>query len=214
MKLTKLLFCFLLIVTSSIYAQNEHKFVKLEEIKKGKRLDLYANNTGEIAYDVFLKVDTDNYRRSSNRPIIRTIAPNTRLKLITLIQLKDKPETYNSVFIVNEVAYALDVQKDKEQLDFKIDDQLKQKKVTLFTKDDCVICPNAKAILNKNNIPFNEYNVDKDTTNYNKLIKEFKAIKPNSDFNRIPILKVENQIFNTIETLDDFVNALRVGLND
>lgn len=213
MKLITLLFSLLFISTTAIYAQNKHEFVKLEEVKKGKRLDLYANNTGSIAYDVFLKVDTDNYRRSSGRPIIRTIPPNTRLKLITLVLLKDKPENYDSIFIVNEVAYAIDITKDHNQLDFKIDDQLKQKKVTIYTKDDCLICPKAKALLTKNKIAFNEYNIDKDTTNYNRIIKDFRAIKPNSDFNRIPILKVENQIFNNIETIDDFIKALRVGLN-
>jgi len=136
----------LLLISLSSFAQKEHKFVKLSEEKKGKRVTLYATNTDSISYDVFLKVDTKDFRRSSNRPIIRNIAANSKIKLMTLIQLTGKEGKYKSIFVVNEVAYALDINKDHEALDFKLDRALKDKKVTLFTQDNCVICPDTKRI--------------------------------------------------------------------
>jgi glutaredoxin len=206
-----LVIIFFLSVTG--YAQNEHKFVKLKEVKKGKRVSLYAENTDSISYDVFLKVETKDYRRSSNRPIIRTIAPKTKVKLLTLIQLTNTKGKYHSMFVVNEVAYALEVDKNNDHLSFKLDKAIKDKKVILYTKDDCLICPDVKRILDNNKIGFTEYNIDKDSTNYLKIIKEFQNDKENRRKNRIPMLKVENQVFNTIKSLDDFVVALRQAFN-
>ena len=203
----------ILFLSVVVHAQNDHKFVKLKEVKKGKRVSLYAENTDSISYDVFLKVETKDFRRSSNRPIIRTIAPKTKVKLLTLIQLANTKGKYNSMFVVNEVAYALEVDKDRDGLNFKLDKAIKDKKVVLYTKDDCFICPDAKRILENNKISFTEYNIDKDSTNYIKIIKEFQNDRDNRRKNRIPMLKVENQVFNNIKTLDDFVSALRQAFN-
>ncbi|WP_161805035.1 glutaredoxin family protein [Lacinutrix mariniflava] len=212
MKTYLTLIAFLLLTINS-FAQNNHKFVKLTEEKKGKRLTLYATNTDSISYDIFLKVDTKDFRRSSNRPIIRNVAANSKIKLATLIQLAGTEGNYNSIFVVNEVAYALDVDKDFEALDFKLDRAIKDKKVILFTKDDCVICPDTKRILENNKITYTEYNIDKDSTTYIKIIKEFQANKESSFENNIPLLKVESKIYNNIESIEDFIGALRKAFN-
>ncbi len=198
-----------LLLTTSVFSQNEHEYVKLKEEKKGKRLSLYAENTDTISYDIFLKVETKDYRRSSNRPILRTVAPKSKIKLMTLIQLANTQGKYNSVFIVNEVAYALEIDKDFEALNVKLDKAIKDKKVTLYTKDDCLICPDAKQILTNNKIAYTEYNIDKDSINYLKIVKEFQKNKSNGNKNRIPLLKIENKIYNNIETVDDFIVALQ-----
>lgn len=208
MKLAYLLILTLLSTTIS-FSQNEHEHVKLKEEKKGKRLNLYAVNTDTISYDVFLKVETKDYRRSSNRPILRTIAPKSKIKLMTLIQLTNTQGKYNSIFIVNEVAYALEIYKDFEALNVKLDKAIKDKKVTLYTKDDCLICPDAKRILTNNKIGYTEYNIDKDSINYLKIIKEFQDDKQNHFENRIPLLKVDNKVYNNIKTTEDFIVALQ-----
>ncbi|WP_034057382.1 glutaredoxin family protein [Lacinutrix jangbogonensis] len=208
MKLYLTLFAFLLFTLSG-FTQNDHEFVKLSEVIKGKRLTLYVTNTDSISYDIFLKVDTKDYRRSSNRPIIRNVAANSKIKLMTLIKLAKTEGQYESIFIVNEVAYALEIDKDFEALDFKLDRAIKDKKVTLFTKDDCIICPDTKRILENNKIAYTEYNIDKDSTNYLKIIKELKSDKEN----RIPLLKVDGDVYNNIKSIEDFIVALRKAFN-
>lgn len=212
MKIQFTIFTFLLISVYS-FAQNQHKHVKLTEEKKGKRITLYANNTDSLSYDIFLKVDTKDFRRSSTRPILRNIAPNSKIKLLTLIQLNGTEGKYNTTFIVNEVAYAIEVEKDHEGLDFKIDEALKDKEVTLYTKNDCLICPDTKRILNNNKIAFTEYNIDKDSTNYLKIIKDFKNNTNKNFDNKIPVLKVNTAIYNKIESVEDFITALREAFN-
>lgn len=204
-----ILICF----NSIVIAQNDHKHVKLLEEVKGKRYELLIQNTDSISYDIFLRVETNDFRRSSERPILQTIPGNSKKKVLTMVKLNEKPGNYTYILVVNEVSYALEIDKDFEIIDFKLNKALKNKKVVLYTKDDCVICPDAKHILTKNKISYTEYNLDKDTTNYDKIIKEFKAIKPKSEFNHIPILKIEDQLFNDIKNLEDFIQALRDGFN-
>jgi len=201
------------LLTLNGFAQIDHKFVKLTEEKKGKRLTLYATNTDSISYDIFLKVDTKDFRRSSNRPIIRNIAANSKIKLITLIQLTGSEGNYSSVFVVNEVAYALELDKDFEALDFKLDRAIIDKKVTLFTKENCLICPDTKRILENNKISYKEYNIDKDSTTYLKIIKEFKANKKNGNENHIPLLKIDDKVYNNIKNTENFIGALREAFN-
>lgn len=208
-----ILLLLLTLFTISANAQNDHKYVKLTEKIKGKRYELYIENTDSISYDIFLKVDTEDFRRSSERPILKTIPPKSKQRVLTMVVLNGKEGKYTYTLIINEVAYALQFDKDFELLDTKLDEALKSKTVEIYTQNDCSICPDAKRILTKNKIGYQEYNIDQDTTHYNKLIKEFKALKPNSVVNHIPILKVDDKVYNQIESLEDFIEALRDGFN-
>ncbi len=201
------------ILSFQTYAQNDHKHVKLSEQIKGKRYELFIENTDSISYDIFLKVETDDFRRSSKRPILQTIKGNSKVKVLTMVILNGKEGKYNYILVVNEISYALELDKDFEIIAFKLDREIKSKNVILYTKDDCTICPDAKRILTKNKIGYTEYNLDKDTSNYEKIIKEFKTIKPKSKFNHIPIIKIEDTLYNEIVTLEDFITALRDGFN-
>lgn len=194
-------------------AQNDHKHVRLIEEIKGKRYELYIENTDSISYDIFLKVDTKDFRRSSERPILKTIPPKSKQRVLTMVILKGKEGKYTYTLVINEVAYALQFDKDFELLNTKLDEALTSKTVEIYTQNNCSICPDAKRILTKNKIGYQEHNIDQDTTHYNKLIKEFKALKPNSAVNHIPILKVDDKVYNQIETLEDFIEALRDGFN-
>ncbi|MDA0176069.1 glutaredoxin family protein [Mesoflavibacter profundi] len=208
-----ILLLLLTLFTIGVNAQNDHKYVKLTEKIKGKRYELYIENTDSISYDIFLKVDTEDFRRSSERPILKTISPKSKQRVLTMVILNGKEGKYTYTLIINEVAYTLQFDKDFELLDTKLDEELKSKTVEIYTQNDCSICPDAKRILTKNKIGYQEYNIDQDTTHYNKLIKEFKALKPNSAVNHIPILKVDDKIYNQIESLENFIEALRDGFN-
>lgn len=199
----------LLLLTFNTQAQSDHKYVKLIEEKLGKRVTLFAKNTDSIAYDVFLKVDTKDYRRSSSRPVLKNIPANSKTKLITLIQLTKTEGNYKTLFIVNEVARALKFRKDKQILEFKLDDAIHDKNVTLFTNNKCNICNDTKHILKNNNIAYTELNIDKDSINYIKFSKTLKTYKKGENTGHMPMLKVDDNLFNNIKTIEDFTKALR-----
>ncbi len=180
---------FFLLNTIQSTSQNKHEFVSIKEKVTGKRIELYAVNTNSISYDVFLMVETENYRRSSSRPILKTVPGNSEVKMITMVKLNGKEGTYNYTLVVNEIAYDLSIKKDQDDFEVKIEDALNANKVTLFTKDVCNLYDETKNLLDNNRIKYEEFNVDRDSTQLIKLIKEYKYNKVDAR-TYAPIIKV------------------------
>ena len=199
---------FFLLITSNSLSQNKHEFVFIKEKITGKRVELFAVNTNTISYDVFLMVETEDYRRSSSRPILKTIPANSEVRMITMVKLNDKEGKYNYTLVVNEIAYDLSIKKDHENFEVKIDDALNTKTVTLFSKDICSLCDETKALLSSNKINYEEFNIDKDSTQLIKLIKEYKHNKVDTK-TYAPILKIEDSLYTQIKTKQDLIDALK-----
>ena len=202
---------FILLFTTSLIAQNQHKFVSLKEKKTGKRLELIAVNKDSISYDVFLRVTTDDYRRTSLRPVLKTLPPNSETKLLTMVLLDGKAGIYNSTFIVNEVSYDFSLRKDKQDINIKIDESLKNKTITMFTKDHCILCNDLKTILNSNGLKYQEYNISNDTLNLIRLANELKTnrIKETS---HLPVFKINDSLYTKIESKSNLLEAVREKL--
>ena len=202
---------FILLFTTSLIAQNQHKFVSLKEKKTGKRLELIAVNKDSISYDVFLRVTSDDYRRTSLRPVLKTLPPNSETKLLTMVLLDGKAGIYNSTFIVNEVSYDFSLRKDKQDINIKIDESLKNKTITMFTKDHCILCNDLKNILNSNGLKYQEYNISNDTLNLIRLANELKTnrIKETS---HLPVFKINDSLYTKIESKSNLLEAVREKL--
>ncbi|MDO6597619.1 glutaredoxin family protein [Oceanihabitans sp. 2_MG-2023] len=199
---------FILLFTIPTIAQNDHEFVRIEEKSTGKRVELFAVNTNDISYDVFLKVDATGYRRSSARPIIKTIPANSKVRMITLVKLVNEESKYNYTLVVNEVSYEITMQKDDIGLDFKIDDALTAKTVTLFTKENCLLCNQTKSTLSDNKINYQEINIDQDSTYLIGLLKEFKK-KDLKSKATVPVLKIDDSLYTNIKTQKELIKTLQ-----
>ena len=206
----KFLFTFFLTLFffGSPFAQNKHEFVTLKEKTKGKRLELFAVNTNTISYDVFLRIETEDFRRSSARPVLKTIPPNSEVRLITMVKLNGKEGNYSSTFIVNEVAKQLSVRKDHDNFEVKFDNALRKKDITIYTKKKCDLCIETKQLLASNNIQFMEYSIEKDSVNLIKIAKELKKVKL---INKAltPIIKIEDSLYTSLKTKQDVIDALK-----
>lgn len=201
--------CFLfLLITVDSTSQNEHEFVSIKEKITGKRIELFAVNTNNISYDVFLMVETEDYRRSSSRPILKTVPANSEVRMITMVKLNNKEGKYNYTLVVNEISYDLSIKKDDNNFEVKIDDALNTKKVTLFTKGICNLCDETKSLLSSNRIKYEEFNVDTDSTQLIKLIKEYKHNNVDTR-TYAPILKIEDSLYTTIKTKNELIDALK-----
>lgn len=201
-------FCILFLVFSTSIAQNKHPYVTLKEKVKGKRLELFALNTNDISYDVFLKVDTEDYRRSSARPVLKTIPPNSEVRLITMVKLANRAGKYNTTFVINEIGYEIAIQKDKTDFNIKLNAALKDKNITIFTKDSCKLCADTRQLLKRNRINYTELGIDKDSVNLMELVREFKktSLKTKAI---APILKIEDSLYTSIKSEMDLINALK-----
>ncbi len=197
-----------LFLTCSVFSQTIHPYVKLTEKIKGKRLELFAVNSGATSYNIFLRVETKDYRRSSSRPVLKTIPANSKVRLITMVKLNGKEGIYTTSFVVNEIAQGLSITKDHENFEVKFNNALHTKKITIYTKDTCDLCMDAKQLLDKHKIRYKELSIEKDSINLIQLISEFKK----SDLKKkalVPILKIEDSLYTSLKTRQDFIKALK-----
>ena len=182
--------------------------VKLIEKQNGKRLELYAKNTDTISYVVFLRVTTDDYRRTSKRPVLKPIAPSSETHLLTLIKLAGSAGSYDHQFIVNEVSDNLEFRKDYEDLQINFDQALETAKITIYQSNNCEFCAYTKALFLKNKIAFNERNIEADTVLLQKLLK--KKGKPIDHLNEeVLILEIESEIYRGIQNRKQLFEVLQ-----
>jgi hypothetical protein len=194
----------LFIFQNGFSQNNNHPYVKLIEKQNGKRLELYAKNTDTISYSVFLRITTNDFRRSSNRPVLETINPKSEKLLITLIKLVDKEGVYDSQFIVNKYTEELNFTKDNDGIEKNFNEALKSKTVILFETDNCDICDLAKNILTSNSIIFKTNNVS------NNQDEVFKSLDIKDDSSKTKfILKIQDSVYNRINNKETLIKTLK-----
>lgn len=199
---------FFLMFFSNIYSQDE-EHIKIEEEINGKRLELYVTNTDTLSYDVFLKINTTDYRRPSKRPVLKTIGPKSRVHMITLIKLNNKEGRYEPLLIANKVAHTLNVRKDDQDLNLKIDKAFTDKTVYLISDESCKTCPKIEKILHTNYIKFINLHKIRDKAQIIKLFSDLQAYKMATlKSKQKPILKIESHIYTDISTIKNFMDIL------
>lgn len=201
---------FFVFLLSNIFAfSQDQEHIKIEEEINGKRLEIYVSNSDTISYDVFLKINTTDFRRSSSRPVLKTIGPNSRVHMITLIKLKDKKGLYEPLLIANKIAHSLSIKKNNEDINLKIDNAFTDKKVYLISDDSCNTCPKIEQILHTNYIKFIGLHKKKDASQIIKLFPDLKSYKITllKSKNK-PILKIETHIYSDITTIKSFMDIL------
>jgi uncharacterized protein (DUF885 family) len=184
--------------------KNNHPYVKLIEKQHGKRLELFAKNTDTISYSVFLRITTNDFRRSSNRPVLETINPKSEKLLITLIKLVEKEGVYDSQFIVNKYTEELSFTKDNDGFEKKFNEALNNKTVMLFATDACDFCNVAKNILKSNNIVYKTYNF---SNNQHEIFKSLN-IKDDSSMTKF-ILKIQDSVYHKINNKETLIKTLK-----
>lgn len=187
---------------------SSNPYVKLVEKKTGKRLQLFAENTDSIPYIVFLRVTTQDYRRTSKRPILKEIPANSKLLLKTLILLDGKEGIYTPTFIVNEVATNLTMRKTHDDFDLKISQAKSEKTVLIFTNSNCDLCDQAIVILQENAFNFKNHNIETNRQASKILKAELEDLDALNN-TTYPILKIENQIYTNIATREKLIEILK-----
>ena len=199
---------FFLFISATVFSQVSHPYVTLKEKVTGKRLELFAVNTDSISYDVFLRVETEDFRRSSSRPLIKIIPPNSEVRLITIVKLKGKEGKYSTTFVVDEISNELSIQKNREDFQINFDNALHQKNIIVYTEEVCNLCTVSKELFRGNNIRYTEYSIDKDANHLIKLIEELKA-KNQKEKALYPIIKIEDSLYTNLRTKQDVINIFK-----
>jgi len=205
----KIAYSFFLFSLLSFFSFAQHttnKNVALIKKQNGKRLEFYAKNTDSISYSVFLRIVTKDYRRSSNRPVLKVIPANSETYLITLIKLTDKPGDYQEQFVVNKVSQNLRIRKDFDDFEINIDDALKTEDITIFESDNCELCQDAKTLFSNYQIPFKTKNIIKNNKKLWLLLNRSIII---DSINSLPfILQIKSNIYPNISTEKALIDTI------
>jgi len=201
-------FIVLLFISCLSFAQQtKNENVELVKKQNGKRLEFFAKNIDSVSYSVFLRIETEDYRRSSNRPVLQVIPANSETHLITLIKLSDKPGDYKEQFIVNKISQSLNFRKDFDDIQINIDEALKTEDITIFESENCELCNEAKSLFSAYQIAFKTKDITEDQQKLEKLLK--KADQTNYDIkNAVFILKIKESIYTNITTKTALIDTI------
>ncbi|KAA5824469.1 hypothetical protein FPF71_09830 [Algibacter amylolyticus] len=210
LKFNRFFLVILIFLTSFLgFAQGANpENVTLVEKQNGKRLELYAKNTDTIPYVVFLRVTTNDYRRSSNRPVLKPVGANSEVHLLTLIKLASSEGNYEHQFIVNEVSTNLKFRKDNDDMQINFDAALKTANITLFESDACEICEDTKLLFNNNKVAYNVKDINNDQDLLLKALKNNGQSAENIQQD-VFVLKIEDAIYRGIRTKKELLEALK-----
>ncbi|MDN3666424.1 glutaredoxin domain-containing protein [Algibacter miyuki] len=206
----KTTYSFLLLLLFSFFSfaqQTKNKNVELVKKQNGKRLEFYAKNNDSVSYSIFLRIETKDYRRSSNRPVLKVIPANSEKHLITLIKLTDKVGDYNEQFIVNEISQNLSFRKDFDDFQINIDDALKTEDITIFESENCALCNDAKNLFNDYQIAFKTKDIKAHQQELEQLLKHTEQttdVIKNATF----ILKIKASIYTNITTKTALIDTI------
>lgn len=207
-KILLLIFIFLTNTLVCISQNAGNKKVTLIEKENGKRLELYAKNTDSIGYVVFLRVTTTDYRRTSKRPVLKPIAPNSEVHLLTLIKLVGSGGEYTPHFIVNEMSANIAYRKDDEGIQVNFDNALKTANIIIYESDTCNFCEDTKTLFNKNKIAFKTKPILDNVLQLTKKLKKQNLPTENLN-NESFMLQIESDIYRGITNKKELLDVLK-----
>ncbi|WP_203459650.1 glutaredoxin domain-containing protein [Lacinutrix sp. WUR7] len=201
----KTTFYFLLFFLSTLsFAQNNHAHISIEKKEKGKQVNVYAVNSSNTDYEVFIKINAVGFRKSAENMVTKTVPAKSEVKMASLIRISEDSNVTFGV-IVNEIGH--DKEKRINPITFTFDENKKNKPITVFVKDYCDLCDNTIKLFSDNNIVYTIYNIDEDKEYYQKIQQELLNRK-NDKTSLVPIIEIEDSIYNRLESRDKLIKAL------
>ena len=192
-----------LICFSNVYCQDGR--IILSEKIQGKRLSLIAENTTSDTINIFLMVISEGYRRSAARPVVKNIPPNSKVPMMTMIELANTPSSYSYNLIINDQENDLQFNRVKEEID--IEKALKNKLV-IFTKTNCDKCDLLSSALEAKDYNFRTFNIDEDRSLYDQFLAFIKKTQPEKIVLRFPVIWNKDHTIYSFDSLDEVLGKL------
>ena len=196
-------FCF---TTFLGFAQNNHSHIKIQDETKGKKVDLYAVNSSNTDYEVFLKINATGFRRIAENPVTKLVPANSKVKMSQLIKITNAESNYTFGMIVNEVGH--DIEKEEDIINFSFDESKTKTPVTIYIKDYCDLCAKTIKLFRDNNVVYTVLNIDEDYTYLSDLHKELIERKKDT-VSYVPMLRINNELYTKLRTQDNLIEALK-----
>lgn len=203
----KLIYFISIVLGIKTAAFSQKNGVIIIEEKTDKRHLIYAKNTTNEIRSVFLKVTPIGYRRTANRPVIKTIPPHTKSLLTTLIPLKNTPNSYTYIYTANKEQKNLTVNRVKPAKELNLSEVIKNE-IVIFTTDDCKKCVQLIGSLKNKRIKYREININQNNRFYVYAWKLLEEKGYNTKSILLPIASIKGKIITTIRDMDSFISQI------
>ncbi|MBL4663794.1 MAG: hypothetical protein JKY22_09645 [Flavobacteriaceae bacterium] len=164
--ISKVIIILISLFSSQLYAQEEK--VLITENRKGKRVVLQAENITSDTLQVFLMVSSKGYRRSADKPILKNIPPNSKVHLMTLIELTNVESNYTYELIINDKNKPKKVNYSNKIIDIE---KVFKGKLVIFTTSNCEKCKELLSELSLNRTRYKSYDIAKEPLRYKQFMK-------------------------------------------
>ncbi len=199
----KIIFTFLVIVTFQSYSQDLK--VLISEKKSGKRLVLFAENKTKDTVQVFLMVNAEGYRKSASKPVIKKIAPNKKVPMITLIELKDVPSQYTYDLIINEGETDIAISYEKQAKDIE---KNILGKLVMFSTTDCEKCSLLSTLLTRDRINHRVFNITENPVIYRQFMAFIERQLTEETKIRFPVIWNKDRVIFGYDDLEVILKEL------
>lgn len=201
LKLLFLLLCF----TSLQYAQGLK--VLITEEKRGKRVELYAENKTADSLNVFLMVNAEGYRRSASKPVIEDIPPYGKVHMITLIELAEAQSQYTFELVVNDKSADISMEFDSMERDIE---RVVSNKLVVFTVADCSKCDLLKSLLDTQRVSYRSFDIHKDKKLYAQFMSFIERQLTEETKIRMPVIWNRDEVIFGYDDVERIVRKLSI----
>jgi glutaredoxin len=180
--------------------------VLIKEQKRGKRLDLIAENKTQDTLNVFLMVNAEGYRRSASKPIIKNIPPLAEVPMITLIELSDVESRYTFDLVVNEKANPLSFSYDEPERDIE---RVMKGKLVIFTAEGCVKCELLSERLDELRVQHRVFDIKEDAVLYGQFMSFIERKLTSGTRIRFPVIWNRDDVIFGYDDLEAIIEILK-----
>ena len=99
------------ILLATVSSSQDPEGIKITVRKGHKKITYIAENLTNTDIDLFFKVTSKGFRRSTDRPLITTIPAKTKKDLLTLIPLKDADTTHTYIAVITKPEFNVEIRK-------------------------------------------------------------------------------------------------------
>ena len=201
--LRKFILIIILIYFSNSYSQDGR--IIISEKIQGKRISLLAENTTSDTLNIFLMVISEGYRRSADRPVVKNIPPNSKVPMMTMIELANTPSSYSYNLIINDQENDLQFSRVKEEIDIE---RVIHNKLVIFTKTNCDKCDLLSSTLEAKDFNFRNFNIDDDRALYNQFLAFIQKKQPEKLVIKFPVIWNKDHTIFGYDSLEEVLGEL------
>ena len=200
----KVIIILLCLFSYQLYAQGEK--ILITEKKKGKRVILRAENVTSDTLNVFFMVNSDGYRRSADKPILKDIPPQSNVKLMTLIELTNVESSYTYELIVNDKKGPKKTDYNNKIIDVE---NVFKGKLVIFTLRNCEKCKTLLSQLSLNQTAYQSYDIGKEPLRYRQFMKYIEDDLTGTTRITFPVIWNKDHTIFGYDDLETILNKLK-----